>query len=482
MSNNVTEPVDLASFNEQNVSQIRALTQISANYGLLQDVLSVTDTAGSGSNVAEDSLFKSSTGASSDGFATISTQRQLLTRAGQGGLARFSAIFDTGTANNQQFAGLINAENSLGFGYSGTNFGIFYVFDGEVENQELTFTSPAAGAEVATVTIDGTGYPVNLTGGGTVQDDAYETAEQLNGTVPNYVITSNNNQVVATSVEAEPQGAFNFSSATAVASWTQINAGVNATIDFIDQADFNEDTLDDLNPQTGNEYQIRYQADFGRVKFYVQDPESDTYLLAHVITNANNNTSPLVSNPTFRVGWFVRNTGNTTDVQVQGARASAFIEGQINTTSNSASVNSLIGGVGTALTNILSIRNRSYFNQRINRAEILPGLLTLGTDTVNLALVQIYSDPTFADTVTWQYVDKQNSVIEFATDAVTITGGNLVFSQTFSSTERAEVDFNEGAGDIDIVLLPNQEIAIGVLINSLPVSAFICSLNLQQEF
>jgi hypothetical protein len=108
------------AFGELKVESMTPITQISAQYGLLTNVLTVNDNGASGTTSIVDNKFTCDSGVASNGLASIITLRQLAYRAGQGAMARFTAVFSSGVANNTQAAGLITAENSFVFGFIGT--------------------------------------------------------------------------------------------------------------------------------------------------------------------------------------------------------------------------------------------------------------------------------------------------------------------------------------------------------------------------
>lgn len=96
-------------------------------------------------------------------------------------------------------AGAATASDVIAFGYEGAEFGVFYTHNGAVVVYELQVTGAAAGAENATVTINGTGYTVPLTAG-TVELNAYEIATSLNAQVPVYNFSQNGDTVVLRSI------------------------------------------------------------------------------------------------------------------------------------------------------------------------------------------------------------------------------------------------------------------------------------------
>lgn len=460
------------AFGELRSESKTPIAQISAEYGIFSDVLTVIDSGSSGVTSTIDSKYTCQTGAAADGLASILTFRQLKYRAGQGGLADFTAVFDTGVANSQQVAGLITAENSFVFGYLGAIFGIAHAKNGKAENQELTITTPAAGAETATVTIDGVGYPVSITAG-TVQHNAFEIAEDLNAAVPNYTITSNDDQVVAQALISGAQGVFAFSSTgAAVAAWVQITAGLDPVVDFTPQTSWNIDTRISTNPDinldplAGNVFQIQFQyLGFGGIKFYVEDKSTGDLILVHVIKYANSNTVPSVSNPTFRVGWLVRNLGNATDLTLQGASAGMFVEGNIERAAQPLSDNNTQLAVGLLPTNIISFRNRASFLGKVNRIEVLPDLMTVATESPKAATFQLVLNPVFIGDLDWSYFDKANSITEVATDSVTLISGEVIGSVVVAPGSSFPIEFNE-KNDQVVAFQPMATLAIVGNVNS----------------
>jgi len=209
MSNNVQQVLRTTAFGELHTEHKRPLAQISAEYGLLNNVITVIDAGSSGVASTISNNFVVDTGTNSDGLASILSAKQGRYRPGEGLLGMLSAVFTQGVPNSRQAAGLITSENSFVFGYIGDTFGIAHAHGGEPEVEELTLTSPAAGAENASVTIGSTLYTVPLTSG-TLQHNAYEIATSLNTQVTNFDFSSNGVTVVAKSLLPQPFAGFLF--------------------------------------------------------------------------------------------------------------------------------------------------------------------------------------------------------------------------------------------------------------------------------
>lgn len=451
----------LTAFGEITAAQPFPITQITAPYGLLEKTQTFTSLGGT--TRAENSVFIASSGTNANGFSALLTRRQIQYRAGQGLLGRFTALFDVGVADNDQVAGLAINTEQLGFGYEGAGFGVIYQHGGESEIQELTITTPAAGVESATITVNATGFTVPLTSG-TVQHNAFEIANSLNAQVPDYDFSSNNDQVVARSLLATPGTTFAFTSSTAVAAWVEIQNGVVPISDFVSQANWNVDIRPDLDPQKGNVYQVQMQyLGFGGIEFFVEDSKSAELTLVHRIQFANTSTDTSVGNPTFRVGWVSRNRGNTTNIEVKGGSASGFIQGQALRTESPRAVEDTNTSVpvGT-FQNIFTLRNRLVFGTRRNRVEFFGLSLSAATDSNKAAIIEVCLGSTITGDLDFQYIDKVNSIIEVARDEGAVTCGRLVSSFIVPASSGVVVNLEELAS----LLLPGETLTIAASITA----------------
>ncbi len=430
MSNilNEQQVLSTTAFGELLTATLMPVVQVTAQYGLLDDVL--TANLG-GTTTTNDSKFVVSTGAGANNVSAIVSSREAQYKAGQGLSCRITALFTQGVASSTQQAGFITSESAFGFGYNGADFGIVHAKNGQLENQELTVTVGATVAGNVTVTVDGNPYTVPLTIGTTIKT-AFEIATSLKAQVPGYSFTSDNDVVYALAQLPDfGGGAFTFAAGAtgSAAAWVEIQNGTIPTETWVNKADWNVKPDIAIDPTKGNVYQVQIQyLGFGGIKFYVEDPVTANYELVHVIRYANTATVPSVSNPIFRVGWAARNTGNTSDIIVQGASAAAFVEGNITFDGAPKGTCTNNPSVGTTRENVLALRNRLTFNSTANRAEIIPLLISLATDTTKTAVFEVLMNPEVAigDFLDWQFFDESLSLMENATNSVNITGGTTV--------------------------------------------------------
>ena len=327
--------------------------------------------------------------------------------------------------------------------------------------QELTITTGAGGSENATIDIDGVQYTVPLTAG-TTEENAYEIATYLDANSPAYLFTSVGSVVYALAQLPDfGGGAFTFSSATAIAAWVQITAGLLSTETWINQADWNGDVVV-IDPQKGNVYQIQMQyLGYGGIFFWVKNPLTSRFALVHTIHYESSDVIPSVSNPIFRIGWACRNTGNTSDIVVMGASAGSFTEGMVHYDGRPKGLCRENLTVGTALENVLTIRNRLTFNDEANRAEIIPLLLSLSTDTTKTAVFEIIINPVVVGALTFERYNG-TSLMEFADDQVLVVGGDVVACFDVSSVGALLVDISKIIED----MLPAEQYCICAKVTS----------------
>ena len=463
------------AFGELSVAEPTPVIQISAQYGLTDEVMEIVNNGGTSYN--GDSLFNVSSGVNPLGLASLNTSKQLAYKPGQGVLARFTSVFTLGVPNSLQAAGLINSEDAFAFGYLGDVFGIIYSRYGKTEHQELTVTTPS-GNENATVTVNGIAYTVPLTTGG-VNHNAQEIANSLNNQVANFLFSANNNVVSSMDLLPAPNGAYAFSSSTAVATWNQKQIGASPDISIIPQATWNRNNIPWLDPTKGNVYSISIQyLGFGNISFYIEDETTGSPILVHMLEYANKNTLPSVGNPTFRIGWLARNLGNTSNLVVSGASAAGFIEGKNITDTIPRAVESVTGTIGETQTNIITIRNRFHFGDKINRADIVPLLLSLGTEGNKGAFFRLVANAEFDGDINFSYVDEQNSIAETSTDQVELIPDTGRFIASFLVTQQGRII---SSNDFKTRIFPDDWLTLSAAVTANPAEIMTASAIWQED-
>lgn len=460
-----------------NVSNERVITQISPAYGIINSEV-FTSVSGTGAEVGViDDKFYVTSGTDADGTAVLLTNTFCKYRAAQGLVCRLSATFSLGALNQQQLAGLIDSSSGVGFAMVSGVFGVLHYYSGEPELQQLEITTAASGAEVATVTINGTGYPVNLTAA-SAEINAVEIADQLNGVISNYIVTANQNTVTAQAIFPNPAGAFDFTSATAGGTWAQIQQGEPIVTDFTPQADWNGDDTSWLDPTQLNAYEIEF-IDAGNINLNVVDPDTGEHIRAHMIQRVNNTTEPAASQPAFRAGWAVQNFGAITEATIQGVSCGVFQQGQIKRQGSFSGLDNDQIDVGTDQTSVLILRNRSSFGGNISRAILLPRLITAATQATKPAFLDIRVNPVFDSDVIYQYLDEDNSIVEYSLQSVGVSGGRLLTSLTVG-TMPAVLQL-QNSSETDVQLSPSDVICVSARMSAAPASDVQAAITLLED-
>lgn len=109
-------PATRSAFGDNLSESVDPITQVSAQYGLLDSIETFNATGGTVGT--ETNMFKCTTGTSIGGYGVIRTKKPTIYREGQGLMARFTALFDSdnAVANSLQFAGLFNVQDTIEIG------------------------------------------------------------------------------------------------------------------------------------------------------------------------------------------------------------------------------------------------------------------------------------------------------------------------------------------------------------------------------
>lgn len=397
-----------------------------------------TFTSGAGTTLAEDNVFKVTSGTSLGDYGTIRSFRSLNYKTGQGAKVRMCAMFNNSESLTWSGVGAINLGDELSFGYNGTNFGIWHRYGGKAEVQDLQITGAAGGSENATININSVEYTVPLTSG-TVQHNAYEIADYLDTNGSGFEVEQIDDIVrVDFTSDGDKSGTFSFSSSTATATFSEVTAGVTKTSNHIPQESWNGTKVSWLDPSKGNTYMIVYQNGYGDAHFYVED-QSGNNVKVHTINWSNNSTRPNLSNPSIHVGLYATSIGATSAVTVECAYLAGFVSGDISPTRNPRAYDNTVA-IGTTLTNIMTIRNSRTYNGIHNQIEFEPKSITLTNDGTKGAIFQIRANPTVAGEPNFQEVGT-NLITQVDTSGTTVTeDGRYLASYTVGRLSSEIID------------------------------------------
>ena len=383
---------------------------------------------------ASDAIATCTSGDSPYASAVLRLNRSSKYRAGQGTIARLTAIFGSGSADTLQLAGVGNAECGFYFAMSGTNFGILHRERSKREIREFTGVTGVGSNVTLTVTLGGVAKSITISGGG----DAYQTA---------YLISKQDYSMVGMGWTAEAHGNHvHFISSTpgpVVGTFSIVNGGgspiatmgttqtgVLPTETFIPQSSWNIDQMDgtgptrfDMDPTKGNVYGIGYQfLGFGNPTFSIENPETGLLAQCHMIQWAGSHTSTVIKNPAMSIRWEAINSGSSaSSVSVSGASGGLFTEGIVQRNVGVAfSAAGTKSNVGATELPILTIRANQIYGSVCSYGELAPFNISLGNETGTssngkLLRIQIYKNIGLAGPVNFQNLDSTRSIASIDT-------------------------------------------------------------------
>lgn len=277
------------------------------------------------------------TSATTSSYAHYETRLIGNYRGGQGIVARFTAMFTTGTTGTYQIAGVGNHGNGFFFGYDEDTFGILHRRGGLPEIRTLTLTNHAdtAGGNI-TITINGDAVVVAVALNDTVGVVCTKIAAADWSTVGGgWHAHDAGNAVVFVAARAETRGgAYSFAdtgTTGVAASFAQTLAAVAPTDVWIPQTSWNADRADGsmdlpaLNSTKLNVFAIHYPyLGAGGPSFFVKDPVGGGFVLVHRLRYENAYTVPSVANPDLGFYFEVSNEATTDDLTLSSASLGLF--------------------------------------------------------------------------------------------------------------------------------------------------------------
>lgn len=373
-------------FGSVHVENMTPIFQSDAVYGINQQQTSTT-TSGTGTATTSDSLFAVTTGATSLSQGVIQSRKRLRYRAGQGVIARFTAKFTTPAAYSYQLAGLGHAEDGIYVGYadiagSVPQLGILYVRRGVREVRTLTVTTGATSAANCTITLNGVAFTVALTAASNIQRTVYEISQATYADWDAY--PSGATVVFVKKSAGTASGTYSFGAGTtgAAATIAQTKAGAASTDTFIPQSSWNGDKLDGtgasgvtIDPTKLNIFQFSFGY-LGTDSIVLQSkvfPSNNDgkFVTLHTILLPNTLNTSSFGNPSFPFTLAAYSAGSTTDLTVNCASFSGFIEGNKYLHGGRFSYfNSLTTVGATNFQALMTVMNARYYKGRTNQAVI----------------------------------------------------------------------------------------------------------------
>lgn len=404
-------------YNEVITTYLNPIVNASAHNNTLVKMEGLT--VGSGKVSINNGNYSISTGNIAKSIAQMCSERHLQNKSGQGAVARFSAIFSKGVEKSLQGAGLLNTNNSLMWGYYGSDFGIIYQSGGAVEIREIEVLEAPRKKECVSFIMNDENHTFELEPSNNLISTCDKIVSELNSNISGWYFSQNNNKIRCVSILSGTNGDhFNFMNNTkdgkCNCEWSLISKGKKKDTHFIKRENFNSNKVEWLEPNKGNVYHIKYKYNgYGVINFCVENKEG-VPVLAHQMRYNNNNEIPSLNNPSLKIGFYVESKGSTEDLCIKSSSCASFIEGINKITDESLSIHNLQKGVGLKRCNVLTLRNRNEFNGLLNLSEAhIEELCLCSVGTHMPVIVEIIENASSDTPENYEYIDENKSIMEY---------------------------------------------------------------------
>jgi hypothetical protein len=456
------------AFDEVLMAQLTPVVQLQFPYNI-NSVLVDSRANQSGAVTQASNMAHLSTGAAANSSAQLLSKDHIDYNPGQGTVERFTASGITCVANSTQVIGVGDSGDGYFFGCDGADFGVLRRKGGSPEIRTLTVSTASSDAENITITLDGDAQSsVTVTASGVITTTANEiAAADYTDTGRGWTAEAVGDTVIFYSWDSSVRtGSYTLSSATsAVGAIAQTVAGIAPTDTWNAQANWSEDQGDNsvllpvMDWTKGNVFQIRYQwLGFGMISYSVENPDTGRFVKVHEIEYANANTSPSVNDPSLPLCAIVANASNATDLTMDIGSMAGFIEGKDAELGSKRAVKNNKTNAGATEIPILTIRNKTVYQGRLNRTKVKVKLASMSVEHTKPMTVNFYLNPTLT-AASYSDVDTNTSVIQTDTSATSFSGGTLLYSIDLGKTGNQLIDLSD-------VLLPGNHVTATSIPNS----------------
>lgn len=259
----------------------------------------------------------------------------------------------------------------------------------------------------------------------------------------------------------------------------------NSINTFIPQSTFSHDKLDGTGSSTmnidvtkGNLFKIEFQyLGFGDIFFYIKNQIDNSLILFHKISYANQNITPSVLIPYYKLWAYVENTSNpSVAVVLKTASFSASHQGKRITKGRITNIRNVKIGVTTE-TNLFTIKNRSTINGVNNFIPVELKQLSLASGLGNtVSTIRLVLNATVGGTPVFTDINTTNSVLQRNTAGTTVTGGTELISFNLGRDGMIQINLE----DYDLDLEPNDTLTVAV--STTNSTSFAGSLTVREKW
>jgi hypothetical protein len=238
------------------------------------------------------------------------------------------------------------------------------------------------------------------------------------------------------------------------------------------QASWNGDKLDGTgasgvtwDPTKGTPVQIRYPyLGYGQITFWVQNPTTGAWILAHSIRYPNTTATIQLGQPSMYFVAHAVNSGNTSNLTMYCGSVGVFLAGTREFKGAQFALNNNKASIATE-TNILTIRNCSSYNGAANMGVIRLRSVSAGSDgaTSGVTIVKLIKGTTLGGSPSYAAVSGStadsgvtitsgSSIASYDTAGTTITGGTVIWN---TATARNQANFCD-LTPFDLMIMPGE--------------------------
>ncbi len=440
-----------------------------------------TRTNNGGTVSQENRMAKLSSGTNANSRAQLFSRVPVKYNPGQGGSIKYTVIFESSSADSEQFIGVGDISDGYGVGFQNTVFGVFRRQGGSPEIQTLDITNGASTATGnITITLDDDTKVVAVTSG----DDAREVAVKIADTDFSDVglgwdvdvdSTSGTDTVIFRSYDAAVKsGTFAFADTDTTgvaASFSQTVVGVATTPNFTAQTNWSEDKADGtkilpvVDFTKGGVWTVKYQwLGFGPIFWSLKNADTDDFIVFHKEQYSNLNTIPSINEPSLPLCAEVKNNSSTTDLIMRIGSMGGFADGKAELAGFHNSDAVADKGISTAEAPLISFKNKLIFNSRLNRISVLPGFIDIQTDANKPVIFRLRTNGDLTGPVSFVDVNTATSVLSVDKGATGIGNGNVIETVVMGKVDSKHIDLHILNGKVlpgDIISITAQLAAGG---------------------
>ena len=245
-----------------------------------------------------------------------------------------------------------------------------------------------------------------------------------------------------------------------------------------------------ISPAQGNLYKISLASGFGPVRWWIMNPNTGQFIVAHTLQYTNQYTVPSAFNRSYPLHIRILNTGSTANNQVYSAAMGIKSEGphldvvhalhSIGATYASVPVNANSAIPNPTSTMIVQIQNKTTFSGKPNRTAIrLTSVSYRVTQTGGSAydiVFYLILNPT-TPSASFQDINTAYSIAAYDETATSTSGGQVLKQWMGESATCGYIDLST----MGIFVQPGDTLACGAVAETNAASVR-CAINWDEEF